>query len=490
MGRKIEINPLTRVEGDLKIVVEVEDGRVSDAFASGVMFRGIESILAGRDPLDPIVITPRICGICGTAHLTCAVQALDKMYSAYVPPNARLIRNICLAIESVMSSLTHIYIMFLPDLLNKKYSSNSSYEDLKRFAPINGISYASALRERKRLLEIIAIFSGQWPHSHFMVPGGVACTPTLSNITKALTILTNFQRYLEERVYGCSLEEWLDNKSNKNLEEWLEDTGSKGDLAFFTGISLQLKFDAIGRGCGKFLSFGGYPGAGRNKSLLRSGFFDGRKYHKFDHEKITEHVKYSWYEDYPGGRYPYEGVTQPLVENRENKYSWSKSPRYDNNVVEVGPLARLLVDRDPLIVDLYNKLGPSVYTRMLARFHEIAKFIPLIRTWLEEIDTSKPFYKKPSPCKTGRGFGLIEAPRGSLGHWSIVENEKIKNYQIITPTTWNASPRDYLGNPGAIEQALIGTPIEDEQNPIEVLHVVRSFDPCLVCTVHTLKGNL
>jgi hydrogenase large subunit len=483
--KEIEINPLTRVEGDLKIRVILKDGKVSNAYASGVMFRGIESILQGRDPMDPIVITPRICGICGTSHLTCAVQALDSIYAAKIPRNARLIRNICLAIESVMSSLTHLYFMFLPDLLNKKYASIHGYSGLRRFAPIEGSSYIAALRERKRLLEIIAIFSGQWPHSHFMVPGGVACTPTLSNITKALTILANFQRYLEERVYGCKLEEWLNSK----YSELTENYSSNSDFALFDETARQLKFVTLGRGCGKFLSFGGYPQTKRNKPLLKGGFYDGKKYHKLRKDKITEHVKYSWYKDYQGGKYPYQGETQPQIEDGGAKYSWSKAPRYANEAVEVGPLARHLVNKDPFILQIYKNKGPNVYTRMMARFYEIAKLMPLIRSWLEEIDTSRPFYNKPTSCKDGKGFGLIEAPRGALGHWSIIENEKIKNYQVITPTTWNASPRDSTGTPGPMEQALIGTPVLDENNPVEILHVVRSFDPCLVCTVHAVKGK-
>lgn len=483
----VEINPLSRVEGDLKLRIEIENGKVSNAYVSGVMFRGFESILIGRDPMDSLVITPRVCGICGTAHLTSAVRALEMMHSAEVPPNATLIRNICMAVESVMNSLTHVYIMFNPDLINPRYSSLSDYEALKtRFAPFKGSSYTNALKERKRLLEIIAIFGGQWPHSHYMVPGGVACTPNYSSVTKALTILASFQAYLEKQVFGCGLEDWLNIKSLRTVKEF-EKWNAQSDLDLFLRCANELGLDKIGMGCNKFLSFGGYYLLDSGKPFFRAGFFDGKNYRRFSQENISEHVRYSWYESYKGGKHPFEGTTKPHLEQGSDKYSWSKAPRYNNKVVEVGPLARQIISKNQLILDAYKKLGASVYTRMLARFHEIAALTTIMRCWLSEIDPSKSFYKKPRTLENGRGFGLIEAPRGALGHWSIVENGKIKNYQILTPTAWNASPRDSLGNKGPIEQALIGTPIADENNPIEVLHVVRSFDPCLVCTVHVLN---
>ncbi|GAH38514.1 unnamed protein product, partial [marine sediment metagenome] len=159
------------------------------------------------------------------------------------------------------------------------------------------------------------------------------------------------------------------------------------------------------------------------------------------------------------------------------------------NVVEVGPLARMINDRDSLVLNLVSDLGPSVYTRVLARLHEGVRLLKQLKIWLEEIDPSQPFYIKPEKPKEAEGKGLTEAARGVLGHWIIIEKDKIKNYQVITPTTWNVSPRDSHGNPGAVEEALIDTSVEDEKNPVEIAHIIRSYDPCLFCTVHALKMN-
>lgn len=181
-------------------------------------------------------------------------------------------------------------------------------------------------------------------------------------------------------------------------------------------------------------------------------------------------------------------MTQPNAD-KPGAYSWAKSPRYDDNVVEVGPLARMIIGKDPLVLDMAKTLGPSVYTRILARLHEDVRLLKQMREWLLQINPDEPFYTKPEIPQNAMGSGLTEAARGALGHWINIEDGRIKNYQVITPTAWNISPRDSNDNPGAVEQALIGTPVEDGNNPVEVAHVVRSYDPCLVCTVHAYRGD-
>jgi hydrogenase large subunit len=494
MNKKVvEISPLNRVEGDLKVKVEIENGKVVNAYCSGVTFRGFEMILRGRDPVDPLVITPRICGICGTAHLSCAARALDMLYEAEVPPNGLLVRNICLAIETIASSITHIYALFNVDFVNEKYRGRGIYTELKkRFAPFNGSSYIEALKARRTLLGIVAILGGQWPHSHYMVPGGVTSTPTSSELMRARAILTDFHQFAERVIFGGILERWLENKSFIDVERWLNEGDHSGsDLGLFIKYGREFGLDKMGQGCGNFLSYGGYELPQENgKTWLRSGFFDGKRYLKFDQRKISEHVNYSWYENRDGGTHPFNGTTVPKFNQSQGEYSWSKAPRYDGQVVEVGPMARMRVDEDPLFKDILKKMGPSAFVRMLARYHECAKLLLMIKDWLREIEPADPFYKKPKNLKNLRGFGLAEAPRGALGHWSVIENGKIKNYQVITPTTWNCSPRDSMGVPGTMEQALVGTPVRDEDNLTEVYHVVRSFDPCLVCTVHAINRPL
>jgi len=488
MGKTVKISPFNRVEGDLEISVEIEGGKVTNAHASGVMFRGFEIILKERDPMDAIVFTPRICGICGGAHSTAASNALRSAFGTEMPLNAYLARNIAFACENAMSHPTHFYALFAIDLTNKRYSSHPAYDEMvKRFAPMKGSSYIGAIKERKRFLEMLGLLIGKWPNTLAFHPGGITKPLNVPEITRARGILSEFQGFVEERVLGCSIERWLENKSLNDVERWLgEDGHAESDIGLFIRIGRELGLDKIGRGPGRFLSFGVYDQPD-GTTWLSGGYFDG-DFHPFDEKKISEHIKYSYFEGYEGGRHPLEGITQPNAD-KKGAYSWAKSPRYDNNVVEVGPLARMIIDKDPLVLEMAKNLGPSVYTRTLARLHECVRLLKQMRDWLIQINPDEPFYIKHQVQENAKGSGLTEAARGALGHWINVEDGKIKNYQVITPTAWNISPRDSNDNPGAIEQALIGTPVEDEDNPVEVAHVVRSFDPCLVCTVHAYRGS-
>jgi hydrogenase large subunit len=206
-----------------------------------------------------------------------------------------------------------------------------------------------------------------------------------------------------------------------------------------------------------------------------------------DQDKISEHVAYSRFRDYEGGRHPFHGETAPLESKSEyGKYSWCKAPRYNKLPAETGPLAEMLIAGHPLISDIYNKKGPSVMLRQLARLIRSANLLPVAGAWLDSIAIRQPFYRNPGEVKEGEGYGMIQAPRGALGHWVRIENAKISHYQIITPTSWNASPRDSNDCPGPWEMALEETPIMNTEDPVEIGHVVRSFDACLVCSVHSL----
>jgi hydrogenase large subunit len=226
---------------------------------------------------------------------------------------------------------------------------------------------------------------------------------------------------------------------------------------------------------------------GRNLSdrLFPAGFAQGAKVSEFSPGQVTEHVAYSWFLDYDGGKHPFDGETRPFATGHEgNKYSWAKAPRYRSLPAETGPLAEMLVAGHPLFTDLVGRDGPSVFTRQLARIVRQTKLIPAMEKWISEITGGGKFYKSPGEIVLGEGAGLVGAPRGALGHWVKVADGKITQYQIITPTSWNASPRDSDAVRGPWEEALVGTGIKDAKNPVEVGHVVRSFDACLVCTVH------
>jgi hydrogenase large subunit len=328
------------------------------------------------------------------------------------------------------------------------------------------------------------VLGGKFPHSQSFVPGGITFKPTSSDLVRVSCILLEVENMVTQKVLGCSVARWLANKSLANVLHWLEEKShASSDLGLFIRIGKDFGLHKLGAGPGTFLSYGGFIQPD-GKNWLKPGFFD-KKLQKFDETKISEHVKYSWYEDYAGGKHPKEGETRPFY-TKSRKYSFIKSPRYSGKAVEVGPLARQVINKDRLISDLAKKLGPSVYTRELARMHEAVKILQKIREWIDLVDPVKPFYKKPSKKPAGFGAGLTEAPRGALGHWVEVD-KKIKRYQIITPTAWNASPADSDENPGPMEQAAISTEVTDKKNPVEVEHVIRSFDPCVGCAVHVIS---
>lgn len=498
MKTKILNIPLNRVEGDLALNLEVEDGVVTNAWSSGLMYRGFENILVGRAALDGLVITPRICGICSTAHLMAAASALDKISGIAIPDNARRIRNLSLMVEHLQSDIRQAFLLFAPDLANPFYQDRPWYDGaVRRYAPLRGQVAVETIRETKKILEIIAIFGGQWPHSSFMVPGGVVSQPASGALMQCVYLLKGYKRWYEERILGCTLEHWSEVRSVQDLEKWLSsDNHDASEVGFFLRVARELGWDCIGRGRGYFLSVGSLdlpdetavqPFAANNSQLIPSGFAVGTNVESFDHQKVAEHVAYSWFIGEDGGQHPFDGATKPYATGREDRrYSWAKAPRYRNLPAETGPLAEMIISGNPLFADLFREQGASVLVRQLARMTRPATLLPAMETWLNELLTHKgAHYQEPGKIVDGEGVGLIQAARGALGHWVKIKDEKITHYQIITPTAWNGSPRDTAETRGPWEEALIGISVRDPENPLEVAHIIRSFDPCLVCTVHT-----
>lgn len=499
MSRVIQSIPVNRVEGDLEIRVEMEGDTVSNAWSVGTMYRGFENIMRGRGPLDGLVITPRVCGICSTSHLNAAAKALDYLFEASVPANGIRIRNITLGVEKLQSDLRHAVLLFMCDFLNPAYSSLPLYEEaVRRYEPLKGISVRRVISETTRLIEVIAILGGQWPHSAFMVPGGVVSSPGNSDLVQCRVLLNQYCSWYEKEILGCSLKRWLAVKSRADLDIWLDEkeTHWNGDLGFFIRFSRAAGLDAIGRGCGNFFSYGaldiprrsGVAGINNSRTYLPAGFADGSGVRSFEQNRITEDIAYSWLSGGKDHLHPSKGITLPYATGDEgDRYSWAKAPRYDGVPAETGPLAELVISRHPLILDLVSGGRANVFARELARIIRPAILLPPLITWLDELQRIKePFFIEYQKQTDGEGMGLVEAPRGALGHWVKLVNGKIDSYQIITPTSWNASPRDAAGICGPMEQALIGTRVKDLNNPVELEHVVRSFDPCLVCTVHAV----
>jgi Ni,Fe-hydrogenase I large subunit len=514
------VSPLGRVEGDLDVRVTIEDGVVTSAWTEAAMFRGFEMILKGKDPQAGLIVTPRICGICGGSHLYKACYALDTAWKTHVPQNATLIRNIAQACETLQSIPRYYYALFAIDLTNKNYAKSALYDEaVRRYAPYVGTAYQKGVVLSNKPVEVYAIFGGQWPHSSFMVPGGVMSAPTLSDITRATAILEHWKdNWLEAELLGCSYDRWLENKTWEDVLAWVNENEAQynSDMGFFIRYSMDIGLDKYGAGVGNYIAAGTYfqpdmyenpTVEGRNAALInRSGVVAGGKFHEFDQMRITEDVRHSFFQ---GDRplHPWEGQTIPVDPSegrKQGKYSWAKSPRYDvpemgRIPLEAGPLARRMAagapgagahqDDDPLFMDIVSKIGPSVFVRQLARLHEGPKYYKWVMDWLTKVDLHDSFYTKPIEPASGKGFGGTEAARGFLCDWIVLEDGKIENYQVVTPTAWNIGPRDSSEQLGPIEQALVGSPIVDVNDPVELGHVARSFDSCLVCTVHAYDGK-
>jgi hydrogenase large subunit len=517
---EMHISPMGRVEGDLDLNLIVEDGHVVDSWTQAGMFRGFEIILKGKDPQAGLIVTPRICGICGGSHLYKSAQALDVAWKVHMPPNAHRVRNIAQACETLQSIPRWFYALFAADMTNKNYAKTAEYDEIvRRFAPFVGTGYERGVTLSGKPVEVYALYGGQWPHSSFMVPGGVMCAPTLSDVTRSIAILDFWkENWLESEWLGCSVDRWLENETWEDVQAWVEENESQrhSDCGLFIRYAQAIGLDKIGRGVGSFLATGTYMQPelyehptieGRNAALqTRSGIYDDGEFYDFDQAQVAEDHTYAFFEG-SGQLHPFDGRTEPVDPKegaKQNKYTWSKAPRY--NVpgkgyvpLEAGPLARQVVagrpgaadhqDYDPLILDMVNTIGPSVFTRVLARMHEAPKLYKKVRQWIDEIDLHDSFYTKPVEHENGRGFGATEAARGALADWITLKDGKIENYQVITPTAWNVGPRDGHDNLGPIEQAFVGMDLTDMEDPIELAHVARSFDSCLVCTVHAYDAK-
>jgi len=483
MSRRISIDPFNRIEGDLRIELEVEDGQVTAARSSGIIFRGFERIMPGRDPMDALVVTPRICGICSGSHGVAAAKTLAHALDAKMPENAFYMRNLILGTEVVMSHISHFYLLFLPDLTNPAFADRTFYPMVsERFAAFKGSSVARAVRARQSALEIMGLVAGKWPNTLAIHPSGTTSTLNLSSLTRAIGILQEFTEFLEKHLLACPLEEWLDIDSFHRLEEWMtDDRHAGGDLGLFLKAALDIGLDRLGRGAGRFLSYGGYD-LPDGSQWIPAGYFDGHAA-PFDQELVSECITASFFRDAVSCRHPLGAVTTPCAD-KEGAYSWAKAPRYHGKTVEVGPLARMVIGGDPLITDLRAKTGDNALTRMLARLQELLRLSRQLQIWLAAIQPKEPFYLPSSSRYRETGIGLTEAARGCLGHWMKTSANLITSYQVITPSAWNMSPRDSEGQPGPVEQALANVRLKDPDNPVEVNLIVRSFDPCMSCTVH------
>jgi uptake hydrogenase large subunit len=492
---RVELNlSLNRVEGDLEIAVTLEDGVVAEARTMGTMYRGFEQILIGRAPRDALVITPRVCGICGTAHLYSSALALEHAWGVFPPPNATRIRNLCLIAEGVQNDLRQTFLFFAPDFCNPRYAGEPWFgEMMAAFEPFRGAIYLETLAMTRRVVEIVAHFGGQWPHSSYMAPGGVTLPADLRRIAACRAVLDEAQRWYEQRVIGASLDRWLALGRAEDYLAWLEEPAhAVSALGQLTRCARALGLHRSAVGTGHMLSFGAWRDPDSAAPLLPSGFYDGETgaVAPLDQALINEHVRHSWFRHYDGGRHPWNGETIPNFQPGTDRYSWAKAPRYGEKVVQTGPLAELLIGGDGLIASLHATEEGGAWLRQFARVRRVAHELLYARRMLDQLAENLEGEHFVAPAdgneKDGEGCGLIMAARGALGHWIKIKDGVIERYQIITPTAWNASPRDSAGQPGHWEQSLVGIEVKDPEDPIEIGHIIRSHDPCLVCTVHML----
>lgn len=548
--KKIVIDPITRIEGHLRIEVEIdEENVVREAWASGQLFRGIETILKGRDPRDAGLIAQRICGVCTNVHYRASISAVEDAYDITIPPNAELVRNLVTLALFVQDHIVHYYHLHSLDFVDitaalaadplrsseeaEKWSSHpyrnseghlehikeklagfvkagrlglfangywghSTYRLTPEQSLIHMNHYLEALRLQREISQAIAIFAGKTPHPQNLVVGGVTSVADILNpqrLNDFLFIIKDVRDFVE-RAYVPDM---------KMVVSAYRDAIKAGE----------------GRAMGNFMCCGGYR-FGNGEELFSAGVIRQHEFgavEPFDASKITEEASRSWYEsDIPLS--PYEGETEPFYTDlnsdgslkTEGKYSWIKAPRYDGDVMEVGPLARMIVgyvsgsvriapyverfmsECRMELIDFSTTIGRNAARAIEAQvccdylFDMMSDLIENLKYYDEETWTKYVFDELP---KEAKGAGIFEVPRGVLGHFVRIEEAKIANYQAVVPTTWNASPKDADNRRGAYEEALIGLKLADPSQPLEVLRAVHSFDPCLACAVHIIdtKGK-
>lgn len=484
---RLIVGPFNRVEGDLEVRLDVADGRVRSAFVNAPMYRGFEQILVGKPAHDALVFVPRICGICSVSQSVAAARALENAMNVAAPSNGAHVTNLMLATENLADHLTHFYVFFMPDFTRAAYAARAWHSTVhERFAAQAGSHARLAIAARQRWFTLLGTLGGKWPHTQSIQPGGSSRALDTSERIRLLARVREFRAFLEQTLFASPLEAIAGIDSEDALRAWHASAPpDTGDLRLFLTLAWELSLDRLGPGPGLYISNGSYPSP-QTGMLFAPGVWNGpsSKGEVLDYASITEDSRHAWLSESGGPRHPSEGLTLPDA-HKSHAYTWNKAPRLGGRVVETGALARQVVHGHPLLRDTVNRCGGTVYTRVLARLIELALIVPAMENWLKQIVSGEPYYTPHALPDEATGVGTTEAARGSLGHWVSIRNGEIRNYQIIAPTSWNFSPRDNAGVPGALEAALVDAPVlPGEESPVAVQHIVRSFDPCMVCTVH------
>jgi hydrogenase large subunit len=558
---RVVVDPITRIEGHLRIEAQVDGGRVSDAWSSGTMFRGIELIVRNRDPREIWLWTQRICAVCTMVHALASVRAVENALDIEVPNNARLVRNIISSSQYIHDHIIHFYHLHALDWVDITGALKADPAKTSQLAqsisewPKSSTTYFKGVQDRvKKLVESrqLSLFtSGYWGHPAYRLPPE-ADLMAVAHYLEALEFQRDFIRihavlggknpHLQSYLVGGMTTSLDPNEPQAPLNperfDFLVQVAQSAktfvDQVLIPDVLAVAGFYkdwfSLGQGPGNYLSYGAFPQGGIKDTaryFLPRGIIlnnDLSKVYPVDPAKVAEYVTHSWYEYAEGdqvSKAPAEGETNPKYTGPkppyefldvDKKYSWLKAPRYDDQVMEVGPLSRLLVAyasgqaEVKAAVDgvlAHFKAPPaalfSTLGRIAARALETQLLANHIVGWIEELrqnmnrgDLRIHNGDKWEPStwpSSAKGYGLFEAPRGSLGHWVEIENELVKNYQCVVPSTWNAGPRDGKGQRGPYETALLKTPLADPERPLEILRTVHSFDPCLACAVHVVDAR-
>lgn len=558
---RIVVDPVTRIEGHLRIEAQVDGGMISDAWSSGTMFRGIELILRGRDPREAWIWAQRICGVCTAVHALASVNAVEDALGIEIPANAQLVRNIIAATQTIQDHVIHFYHLHALDWVDIVSALKADPSKTSQLAqsisdwPLSSAKYFKGVQDRVAALvasKQLSLFgAGYWGHPAYHLPPE-ANLMAVAHYLEALQFQKEFIRihavlggknpHLQTFLVGGMATSLDPNEPGatvnpERIDFLLQVAKSAQDFVnqvYIPDVLAVAGFypDWFGRGegLGNFMSYGGYPqGSLKDPAsfFLPRGIILNRdlsKVHPVDPANVTEYVTHSWYE-YSGGdqasKHPFDGETNPKYSGPKppydfldvnEKYSWLKAPRYQDQPMEVGPLARLLVayasgqpDVKALVDATLAKLKApptalfSTLGRIAGRALETQLLASRLAGWVQElgnnlasgnvrIHNGEKWDPNTWP-KSARGFGFFEAPRGSLGHWVEIEDHAINNYQAVVPSTWNAGPRDSRGQRGAYEAALLRTPVADPDRPLEILRTVHSFDPCLACAVHVVDAR-
>jgi hydrogenase large subunit len=460
MSQTILVNPITRISGFMEIEVQVENNKVVDAKSSGLLFRGFENMLIGREPFDAIYFTQRICGICSTAHSVVSTLALEDALKIYPKENDKMLRDIIHGFEFIQNHIRHFYLYTLPDFaitpdIQPVYS-NGNY-DLRLPEELNkkmSQDYLKAIEYSRLAHQGLAVLGGKAPHNHGIFVGGVTERMDASRLTHLKAITSEIKDFISNLM--------------------LEDVNIIADY--------YKDYYAMGKGYGNLMTYGVYDTyKDKDISYVNPGVLIDGNIDKFNSSKIAENIYNSWYNGEVQQSDPFKAETDADLDKIQ-AYSWVKAPRYEGNAVEVGPLARMILSGN-------YKNSISMMDRTVARVLEAKKIIEIIEALLDRVsfeDIGQSAYEIPN---TARGGGLQDTTRGALAHWISIENKKISHYNIITPSAWNCSPTDSKGVKGVIEEALIGTEIKNPQQPVEVGRIVRSFDPCISCATHVISDR-